>query len=1067
MKPKKLLKISFYVLLSAAFSSIAKAQGGNTCAAASSNPITVPATYTGQTTCGMGNDFNSSIYGTCPGPAGTGGAIYSNPEWFYYLCSPINGYITITLNNMVSSPINAPSQPWLIVMNGCPTSGGVCVGTDYIQVPTNKTVSGLAVSFLATAGQCYYIIVDAVGTSSGSSSWAPCFNYDITTSFAPLNTIQPGCTNMDFESGTTNGWYCSSGQSNGQPGMKQVSIGQLPKRHMITSSGTDPCGGFPVVAPGGNYSLRLCDSTNAGGFADQISQTFKVSGTNANFKYQYAVVLNDGTHSPPGQAFFKALLKDQNGDTIPCSEFFVAVQAGLPGFVQAPSCAVPGVGGGLTYYKPWSTVNVDLSAYIGQNVTIEFTAGDCSAGGHYGYAYVDAACSPVYSNSTTVCTGQCTTLQAPTGYASYLWSPGGSTAQSITVCPGATTIYTLTLTGFNGCSTTHKDTVRVNPCTTVKVSATGAGVCPGSCANLSTTVTSGTAPYTYNWNNGQSNATINVCPALTTTYTVTITDATAATATASVVATVSSQSLNIITSSSNIICGGACTGSSNAIVTNGTSPYSFIWSNSQTSQTATGLCAGTYTVSVNDVNGCISTRVVNITQPVELVLGYSTQWSCSTNKATSTINVINGTSPYIYSWSSSGQTGQTATGLAPGNYTVTVVDSKGCSATKTVAILAQPVVIAVTTTNISCTTSGSATANVVSGVFPFTYSWSNGVTTFENKGLPAGIYTVTVTSSNGCTATQTTNVTGTSPVSATFTNPPACIGVNVTFTNTGSTGTYTWTIGGITNLTGTTANFSYTFLTAGTYSVTHTVTSGSCNATITKNITVTNCNGPTVTATGTSVCPGTCATITSTGSGGTSPYTYSWSNNATTQNISPCPVSTTTYTVTIRDAGGNTSTSTAIATINPAVTAGVTATNTTCSGGTNGSSVANPGGGTSPYTYSWSNGQTTSTATGLSQGTYTVKVTDSKGCTSTSTTTLISPPSLAGQFTKGTANCTACGCKEWIMVNASGGTSPYSYSWSNSGGYPNRYKNQLCPGSYIVNIVDKNGCSVNINLTAP
>lgn len=81
------------------------------------------------------------------------------------------------------------------------------------------------------------------------------------------------------------------------------------------------------------------------------------------------------------------------------------------------------------------------------------------------------------------------------------------------------------------------------------------------------------------------------------------------------------------------------------------------------------------------------------------------------------------------------------------------------------------------------------------------------------------------------------------------------------------------------------------------------------------------------------------------------------------------------------------------------------------------------------------------------------------------TTTQCATCNLVGQFTKGTASCTGCGCKQWIMVTATGGTSPYSYSWPD--GYVNRYKNKLCPGTYIVNIKDKNGCSINVNLSTP
>ncbi|MBI2268975.1 MAG: SBBP repeat-containing protein [Bacteroidetes bacterium] len=81
------------------------------------------------------------------------------------------------------------------------------------------------------------------------------------------------------------------------------------------------------------------------------------------------------------------------------------------------------------------------------------------------------------------------------------------------------------------------------------------------------------------------------------------------------------------------------------------------------------------------------------------------------------------------------------------------------------------------------------------------------------------------------------------------------------------------------------------------------------------------------------------------------------------------------------------------------------------------------------------------------------------------TTTQCTACNLTGQFTKGTASCTGCGCKEWILVNATSGTSPYTYLWPD--GYTNRYKNQLCPGTYIINIKDKNGCSINVNISAP
>lgn len=135
-----------------------------------------------------------------------------------------------------------------------------------------------------------------------------------------------------------------------------------------------------------------------------------------------------------------------------------------------------------------------------------------------------------------------------------------------------------------------------------------------------------------------------------------------------------------------------------------------------------------------------------------------------------------------------------------------------------------------------------------------------------------------------------------------------------------------------------------------------------------------------------------------------------------------------------------------------------------CSG--NGSASVTVNGGTAPYTYSWSNGGTSNGIT-APPGTYTVTVTDfsCRNPQSDTATVTITPSTMIGLFSKGTANCTGCGCKEWIMVTATGGTSPYTYTWPD--GYVNRYKNLVCPGNYLINVKDKNGCSINVTVAAP
>jgi hypothetical protein len=512
-----------------------------------------------------------------------------------------------------------------------------------------------------------------------------------------------------------------------------------------------------------------------------------------------------------------------------------------------------------------------------------------------------------------------------------------------------------------------------------------------------------------------------------------------------------------------------------------TSGYKFLW-------TFTGATPGTSTSSNPSISystpGSYSVKLV-VTTPCNkdsvTNSNYINVSSCTVN-ATATGATIcpnscavitssgsNGTSPYTYTWSNGGS-GATIS-VCPATtttYTVTVKDANGTAVkVNPTVIVKPPLTINTSVTNITCTVNGAAEVTSMSGTPPFTYSWSNGSMSYNITNVAAGNYTLTITDGNGCTGTKTMNISSSSPASAAFTFVPACVGQPTVFTNTGTTGTYNWSVSANPAVSGTGANFSYTFLTAGTYSVTHSVTTSGCTSTVTSNVTIASCNPPTVTAANSSVCPGSCTTVTSTGTGGTLPYTYSWSTGATSQNINACPPATTTYTVKITDAGGSTATTSATVTINPAIN--VTATPILNCGTNSGSVTATVTGGSSSFTYSWSNGVTTTTngltsqISNLSSNNYSITVTDANGC-SASSNAIIDPP-LTAQYIKGTANCTGCGCKEWVMVTPSNGRAPYTYSWPN--GYDKRYLNKICPGSYTIITTDKNGCSVNVVVNAP
>lgn len=326
------------------------------------------------------------------------------------------------------------------------------------------------------------------------------------------------------------------------------------------------------------------------------------------------------------------------------------------------------------------------------------------------------------------------------------------------------------------------------------------------------------------------------------------------------------------------------------------------------------------------------------------------------------------------------------------------------------------------------------------------------------------IYTCGIPNTVSNFTTATTSVCPNTPVSFTLTN-----------TSCDSTATtYLWSFTGATPATSTSINpGAITWSAAGNYEVSVKVMSPCDTITITKTnyITINSCGVLSATAIKTDIsCNGTnTGSATATAVTGTANYTYSWSNgatnitNATTNTITG--LSANTYTVTITDGTASTATAEVAITQPTTLTSSIAALSISCSGGTT-SATAVPGGGTPGYIYNWSaSGQTTVTATGLTQGNYTVTVTDANNCTNTSAVIINSPSPLIGLFAKGTSSCTGCGCKEWIMVNATGGTSPYSYLWPD--GYINRYKNQLCPGIYNITVKDKNGCSISVNLTAP
>jgi gliding motility-associated-like protein len=474
-----------------------------------------------------------------------------------------------------------------------------------------------------------------------------------------------------------------------------------------------------------------------------------------------------------------------------------------------------------------STAAVTVSPTTTTTYTVTATTPGCTT---QASATVTVSTSPTVSvTSTSICNGQSATLTA-SGATTYSWSTGGS-GSSITVSPSSTTTYTVT--GSNsGCTASATGVVTLNPAPNAQIS----GTVPSSCglSNGSATATGGTS---YLWNNGQAFATATNLAAGT--YTVTVTNASACTA--STTATINSiASPTATASSTNETCGqsnGTAIANPSGTCTGG---FTYLWNSipQQSTQTATGLPAGTYTVTVS-CNGCTttaSTTLTNLAGP-SIAITSITNSTCGLANG-SAVSIANGGSmPYTYHWNCvPAQYSPTMSNVPAGSYNVSVTDANGCVASNTCTITttSAPIPVITGVVNADCNQSdGSASLNVTSGTPPYSFYWNSSPSQSSQnlQNVPTGTYNVTVTDNSGCTGSTTVLVPqNAGPTATTATTSEICGQGNGTATviATGGTGTYTylWNNGQTTQ--------TATGLHAGSYVVT--VDDGTCTVIISANV---------------------------------------------------------------------------------------------------------------------------------------------------------------------------------------------------------------------------------------
>jgi gliding motility-associated-like protein len=307
----------------------------------------------------------------------------------------------------------------------------------------------------------------------------------ILISLSFLTFAQPAaCFNADFEDNSFTNWNGFYGSC---CAINTPNQGFTNQHQIMVGPGTDPmvagCGNLSIVPPGGNFSAMVGDFTGTGAQASRLQYNFSITPQSNMIIVQYAVVLEDPGHGVAAQPRFEAQLYDAAGNPLPCTFYQVAAANGVPGFQNC----------GSYRWKDWTTFGVDVTQYMGQTVTLDVATGDCSLGGHWGYAYVSASCSSLNLSAFYCQNGanNTATLSAPDGFANYVWSNAATGQQLATGQVASVNIQGVdtvdcTITSANGCVATL--TTAVLPAEVI-----GAIVDSNVCAGYSTVLFNNTA----------------------------------------------------------------------------------------------------------------------------------------------------------------------------------------------------------------------------------------------------------------------------------------------------------------------------------------------------------------------------------------------------------------------------------------------------------------------------------------------------------------------------------------------------------------------------------------------
>lgn len=535
---------------------------------------------------------------------------------------------------------------------------------------------------------------------------------------------------------------------------------------------------------------------------------------------------------------------------------------------------------------------------------------------------------------------------------------------------------------------------------------------------------------------------------------------------ASALVTLTVNSTPVVTATGiNLTCFNSCNGNAIATIAGGNPLYTYAWSTgtidtiAALTDTIKGLCIGSYTVTVTDANGCAGTDSITLTQPTQIVPNITTgNISClGVCDGLSESSPTGGTAPYTFAWNT-GSVDTLITDLCPGTYTVIVTDSFGCTISLPDTIVQAATVLSnAIITNATCgLCDGQVVLSPSGGISPYTFLWGSGQTSDTETNLCAGLYSVNITDSAGCSSSYSIPISNPGgPTSAVITSTNiSCFGLSdgsvTAVTPAGGTPPYSylWIQGGQT--TPTLSNLG-----AGVYYV---QIADSVGCSLIDSVIITEPTQVVVNQFITAATCGACdGSLSVAPRGGAAPYTVVWNTGSVLDTISSlCPGF---YSVQITDfVGCSQSIVMPLNSLN-APTLTTSSVPLLCNAACNATATVVAAGGILPYTYLWNDpgAQTTDVATALCAGTYFVQVTGG-GCVSFASVEITDPAPIGFSLANSVDPLCNGNSNGSVAVIPFGGTLPYTFSWTGSGSVSDTASG-LAAGIYTVTVTDANGCT--------